>query len=67
MGNAMYFEMDRIAREEKLEARMPTETFTCSKCGKLVRFTAKADQPVIVTCKCGHKVEAVIESQKKVA
>lgn len=60
----MYFETDRLAREEKMEVFMPTETFMCSKCLKPVRFTAKADKVIIVTCKhCGHKVEAVIESK----
>jgi putative FmdB family regulatory protein len=69
MGTSiMYFETDRLAREEKWEAQMPTETFTCSKCRKTVRFTAKMDEAVVVTCpKCGHKVEVIIESPKKVA
>lgn len=61
----MFFETDRLAREEKLEVVMPTETFTCSKCGETVRFTAKMDEAVAVTCrKCGYKVEVIIESRK---
>lgn len=64
----MYFETDRLAREEKWEAQMPTETFSCSKCRKTIRFTAKMDEAVAVACpECGHKVEVIIESQKKVA
>lgn len=64
----MFFEIDRLAREDKREAQMPTETFTCSKCRKTIRFTAKMDEAVIVECpKCGHKVEVIIESPKKVA
>jgi len=64
----MYFETDRLAREELREAQMPTETFTCSKCRHTVRFTAKMDEAVMVKCPhCGHKVEVVIESPKKVA
>jgi len=64
----MFHEIERLAREEKMEVRMPTETFTCSKCRKPIRFTAKLDEPVMVTCpKCGHKVEVIIESQTKVA
>ena len=64
----MFFEIDRLAREEKREAQMPTETFTCSKCRKPIRFTAKMDEAVIVKCpKCGHTVEVIIESPKKVA
>lgn len=64
----MFFETDRLAREEKLEVLMPTESFLCSKCRRPVRFTAKVEKVVIVTCpKCGHKVEAVIESKTKAA
>jgi len=61
----MYFETDRLAREEKLEVFVPTETFTCSKCGTTVHFTAKMDEAMAVTCpKCGHKVQVIIESRK---
>ena len=64
----MYFETDRLAREELREAQMPTETFTCSKCGRTVRFTAKMDEAVMVECpRCGHKVHVTIESPRKVA
>jgi putative FmdB family regulatory protein len=64
----MFFETDRLAREEMREVQMPTETFTCSKCLRTIRFTAKMDEAVIVKCPyCGHKAEVIIESPKKVA
>ena len=63
----MYFETDRLAHEDKMEVFMPTETFKCSKCGKMVRFTAKADEEVRVKCSCGHEVIAVIESKQHAA
>ena len=61
----MYFETDRLAHEERLEVVMPTETFSCLKCGRTIRFTAKMDEAVVVECpKCGHRVEVIIESRK---
>ena len=66
MGRSiMFFETDRLAHEERMEARVPTEAFICSKCRARVRFTARADEVVTVTCpKCGRVVEVVIESKK---
>lgn len=63
----MYFETDRLAREDKVEVLMPTETFRCSKCGKIVRFTAETDKEVKVKCACGHEVLAIIESKQHAA
>ena len=64
----MFFETDRLRREELQEAHMPTEQFPCSKCKRLIEFTADLGKVVVVTCKkCGAKVEVVIESAKKVA
>jgi putative FmdB family regulatory protein len=64
----MFYEAERLAMEERLEVQMPTETFTCSKCGHFIRFTAKQDEIVLVKCpECGHMVEVVIESRKTAA
>jgi transcription elongation factor Elf1 len=64
----MFFETERLRREELQEAHMPTEQFPCRKCKRLVEFTADLGKVVIVTCKnCGVKVEVVIEPSKKVA
>jgi DNA-directed RNA polymerase subunit RPC12/RpoP len=64
----MFFETDRLLREEVQEAVMPTEQFTCSKCKRLVEFTADTGQVKVVTCRhCGTKVQVVIEAKKKVA
>jgi len=60
----MFFETDRLIREDKVEALMPTESTPCVKCGKAVRITADEDRVVVVECKhCGHKFEVVIESK----
>ena len=62
----MFYEFDRLAREEAWEARVPTETYTCPKCQHRVRFTAAENRPVRVTCPhCGYRVEVVVESQPK--
>jgi transcription elongation factor Elf1 len=65
----MFFESERLRREDAKEERMVTETFVCSKCARLVEFRAEMDKPVVVTCKhCGRRAEVVIESAtKKVA
>lgn len=64
----MFFETERLHREELQEAHMPTERFPCSKCNRLIEFTADLGRVVIVTCKnCGVRVEVVIEPSKKVA
>lgn len=59
----MYFETDRLAHEDKLEGFMATETLTCSKCAKRIRFTADEGQEKLVKCKCGHEMIVVIEKQ----
>lgn len=65
----MFFESERLRREDAREERMVAETFVCSRCTRLIEFRAEMDKPVVVTCKhCGHKAEVVIESvSKKVA
>jgi transcription elongation factor Elf1 len=60
----MYFETDRLHREDKQEAIMPTERVPCVKCGKVIPVVADEDRVVIIECKhCGHKFEVVIESK----
>jgi predicted nucleic acid-binding Zn ribbon protein len=68
-GCRMFYETDWLLREDLLqEAHMPTELLRCTKCHKGTRFTAKADEVIIVKCeRCGHKMEVVIEGKSKKA
>jgi transcription elongation factor Elf1 len=64
----MFFEADRLQREDYGEGIMPAEQFPCSKCGRMVQFSADLDTVIVVTCKnCGKEVEAVIEKPKRKA
>ncbi len=63
--NIMFFETDRLAHEERMDGKMPTESFICSRCKTRIHFNAKMDEAVAVTCpKCGQVVEVIIESKK---
>jgi len=60
----MYFETDRLRREDKLEAIMPTERVPCVKCGRVLSVTVDEDKVIVIECTaCGHKFEVVIESK----
>lgn len=60
----MFFETDRLVREDAMRRTMETESTPCVRCGKIVRFTANEDKVIIVECKnCGKKFEVVIQSK----
>ena len=60
----MYFETDRLHREDKMEAIVPTERVPCVKCGKVLPVTADEDKVIVIECTgCGHKFEVLIESK----
>jgi len=59
----MYFEIHRLADEDKLEGFMATETLKCSKCERTISFTADEGEEKRVKCKCGHEMIVVIEKQ----
>jgi len=58
----MFFEPDRLAREDAEETTMPTERVVCSKCRRVMSVTAEEDRWVKVECKrCGHTMEVIIQ------
>lgn len=64
MGHSlMFFEIERLAREELLEVAMVTEKVRCSQCGRKIPISAEEGQEVFVKCPCGHKMIVVIEKR----
>lgn len=61
----MFFETERLAREEHLEVGMPTEWVKCGQCGRKITVTAGEGDKMAVNCSCGHKMVVVIEGPKR--